>query len=111
MGWRSREEEGPPVYTAREENGRRFLRADSKALGIQAGRSVEWNLDAYPVLAWSWRPARFAAGGDEREKSTNDSALAVYLMVPYSQTRGPRAVKYIWSERVPSAHDSSRTWV
>jgi len=25
----------------------------------------------------------------------------VYMLVPYSRIRGPKAVKYIWSERVP----------
>ncbi len=100
VGWQAREEKGRQVYTVREENGRRFLHAVSNGLGIQAGRSVEWDLDAYPVLAWSWRPGRFPEGGDEREARTNDSALAVYLVVPHSRTRGPRAVKYIWSERV-----------
>lgn len=100
-GWRPREEEGRPVYTVRDENGRRFLRAVSEGIGIQAGRAVEWDLDTYPVLAWSWRPRQFSEGSDERQPRTNDSALAVYLVVPYSRTRGPRAVKYIWSERVP----------
>jgi hypothetical protein len=100
-GWRARDEDGRPVYAVREESGRRFLRAVSKGVGIQAGREVEWDLNAYPVLAWSWRPQQFARGGDERSPGTNDSALAVYLLVPHSRTRGPRAVKYIWSERVP----------
>jgi hypothetical protein len=31
---------------------------------------------------------------------TNDSVLAVYLLVPYSRITGPKAVKYIWSEKV-----------
>src|SRR5262245_8556445 len=101
-GWQARDEDGRPVYTVREEGGRRFLSAVSNGIGIQAGREVEWDLDAYPVLAWSWRPRQFAQGGDERSAKTNDSALAVYLLVPYSRTRGPRAVKYIWSERVPA---------
>jgi hypothetical protein len=100
-GWRPREEAGRPGYTVREENGRRFVRALSRGIGIQAGRAVEWDLDAYPVLTWSWRPAQFAAGSDERTSEANDSALAVYLLVPFSRTRGPRAVKYVWSERVP----------
>lgn len=28
--------------------------------------------------------------------------LAVYLLVEHSGIRGPKAVKYIWSERVPA---------
>jgi hypothetical protein len=84
-----------------EEPGLRFLHAAVRGLGVQAAREYEWDLNAYPVLTWSWRPLEFPKGGDERESKTNDSALAVYLLVPYSRIAGPKAVKYIWSERVP----------
>jgi Protein of unknown function (DUF3047) len=74
----------------------------SRGLGIQAAREVpEWDLNAYPMLAWSWRPREFPKGADERDASTNDSVLAVYMLVPYSRIAGPKAVKYIWSEKVP----------
>jgi hypothetical protein len=99
--WKPRKDEGREVYTIQEEGGRRFLRAVSKGLGIQAGRQYEWELKEYPVLTWSWRPRQFPEGGDERKGGTNDSALAVYVLVPHSKVRGPKAVKYIWSERVP----------
>jgi DUF3047 family protein len=101
-GWAVRKEEAKSVYRVREEGGRRFLAAVSRGLGIQAGRETEgWNLATHPVLAWSWRPLEFPKGSDERESATNDSALAVYMAVPYSKVRGPKAVKYVWSERVP----------
>jgi hypothetical protein len=99
--WKARKDEGRSVYSVLEEHGVRFLRAVSRGLGIQAGKETTWNLDTYPVLAWSWRPREFPRGADERESGTNDSALAVYLLVPYSKVRGPKAVKYIWSEKVP----------
>jgi len=100
-GWKVRKDEGKAVYSVQEENGRRFLRAVAKDKGIQAAVEHQWDLDTYPVLAWSWRPRIFPSGADERSSSTNDSALAVYMLVPYSRIRGPKAVKYIWSERVP----------
>ena len=99
--WKPRKDAGKDVYRVLEEQGLRFLRAASKRLGIQAAKQVEWDLDAYPMLAWSWRPRQFPTGADERVASTNDSALAVYLLVPYSRIGGPKAVKYIWSEKVP----------
>ena len=100
--WKVRKDEGKAVYTVREEGGRRFLRALAKGLGIQAAReTAEWNLETHPVLAWSWRPREFPRGGDERQSATNDSALAVYMAVPYSMFRGPKTMKYIWSEKVP----------
>lgn len=98
--WRVREDEGRAVYSVGEEGGRRFLRAISRGLGIQAARALEWDLDAYPVLAWSWRPLQFPRGADEQH-GPNDSVLAVYMVVPWSRLRGPRAVKYVWSEKVP----------
>ena len=102
-GWQVRKEDGKSVYTVQEEDGQRFLRALSKGLGIQAARETpSWNLETHPVLAWSWRPRQFPRGADERSSSSNDSALAVYVAVPYSKVRGPKAMKYIWSEKVPT---------
>ena len=100
--WKVRNDSGKQAYTVAEEAGSRFLRARSAGLGQQAARSFEWNLDEYPILAWRWRPMEFPKEGDERRSSSNDSVLAVYLLVPYSSIRGPRAVKYVWSERVPT---------
>jgi hypothetical protein len=102
VGWEARKDEGKSIYRVAEENGRRFLRAVSEGLGIQAARQTEsWNLATHPVLAWSWRPRQFPQGADERKAETNDSALAVYMAVPHSKIRGPKAMKYIWSEKVP----------
>jgi hypothetical protein len=99
--WKPRKDEGKDVYAVREEGGRRFLHALSRGLGIQAGRQYEWELREYPVLAWSWRPRQFPEAADERKSATNDSAVSVYVLVPHSRVRGPKAVKYVWSERVP----------
>src|SRR5262245_35606777 len=100
-GWRARKDSGKVAYTVQEEGGLRFLRAISNGLGVQAGREYEWDLARYPLLAWSWRPRVFPQGGDERESSQNDSVLAMYMTVPHSRISGPKAVKYIWSQRVP----------
>ena len=100
--WKARKDAGRQVYRVAEEGGVRFLRALSKGVGIQAGRETKgWDLAARPMLAWSWRPREFPKGADEREGSKNDSALAVYMLVEHSRVAGPKAVKYIWSERVP----------
>ena len=66
-----------------------------------ARETPSWDLETYPILTWSWRPREFPKGADERTSGTNDSVLAVYVAVPYSKIRGPKAVKYVWSEKVP----------
>jgi hypothetical protein len=100
VDWKPRKEEGRAVYSVREEEGRRFLHAASRGIGIQAGRELAWDLDAYPILAWSWRAVEFPKGSDERKSATNDSAVSVYALFP-----GPmgtvKSVKYIWSRVVP----------
>jgi hypothetical protein len=98
--WKARTDSGKGAYLVQEDGGKRFLHADAKNLGVQAAREYEWDLNAYPVLAWSWRPLEFPRGADEKD-GKNDSALAVYMLVPYSRIRGPKAVKYVWSEKVP----------
>jgi len=100
QGWKARKDEGRAVYSVSEEGGLRFLHAHAKGLGIQAAKEFGWKLEAYPVLAWSWRAREFPRDADERD-GKNDSPVAVYMLVPYSRVRGPKAVKYIWSERVP----------
>jgi hypothetical protein len=99
--WKARKDEGRQVYVVQDEGGTRFLRAVSKGLGIQAARAYEWELQEYPVLVWSWRARQFPEAADERKSGGNDSVVSVYVLVPHSKVRGPKAVKYIWSERVP----------
>jgi len=99
--WKTRKDEGKEVYSVQADGGLRFLRAASRGVGIQAAKEKAWDLGAYPVLTWSWRPREFPRGADERESGTNDSVLAVYMLVPHSRIRGPKAVKYVWSEKVP----------
>ena len=98
--WRVRKDAGKEAYAVQEEGGLRFLHGHVKGFGIQAAKEYAWDLQAYPVLAWSWRPREFPRGADEKD-GKNDSVLAVYMLVPYSRIVGPKAVKYIWSEKVP----------
>jgi hypothetical protein len=98
--WKPRKDAGRKVYSVREEDGRRFLHAASPGLGIQAAKQFEWDLTAYPVLAWSWRGVEFPRGSDERKSSTNDSSVSVYAVFPHTSW-SVKSVKYIWSAAAP----------
>jgi hypothetical protein len=99
-GWKLRKDEGRGVYSIQEEGGKRFLRAVSRGIGIQAAKEFPWDLAKHPVLTWSWRPVEFPAGADERQSKKNDSALAVYAVFPHSAS-SLKSVKYVWSAVVP----------
>jgi hypothetical protein len=99
--WKVRKDAGKTVYSVHEEGGKRFLHGAAKDVGIQAAKQFDtWNLEQYPVLAWSWRPGEFPAGSDERVKKKNDSALAVYAVFPHSPV-SVKSLKYVWSAVVP----------
>jgi len=105
--WKPRKEAGRSVYSLQEQNGLRFLHAASRGLGVQGAKPIEWDLGAFPILAWAWRPLEFPAGADERNAKTNDSALAVYAAFPHTSW-SVKSVKYIWSAVVPvGAHLTS----
>ena len=72
--WKVRKDAGKEVYVVKEEDGKRFLHAYAKNLGIQAAKEYEWDLKAYPVLAWSWRPVEFPRGADEKAASWRNLA-------------------------------------
>jgi len=98
--WKVRKDAGKTVYSVHEEGGKRFLHGAAKDVGIQAAKPFEtWDLEQYPILAWSWRPVEFPAGSDERSSKKNDSALAVYAVFPHSPV-SVKSVKYVWSRVV-----------
>jgi hypothetical protein len=88
------------VYSVQAEGDKKFLRADSKGMGIQIGYSKKWALREYPILQWQWRAVYFPTGTNEREKNGNDSVVALYVVFgnywPFI-----RAIKYIWSDTLP----------
>jgi hypothetical protein len=129
-GWRPREPAGRAVYTVLRDGDMFFVRAratgaKSAGNGIEADRSVKWNLEEYPVLRWQWRARAFPAGADE-QSGKDDSALGVYIgfcppqdlalcerslkgqlsltdritMPKLLLAKGVGSLKYIWSERL-----------
>jgi len=98
--WKGRKDAAKEIYIVHEEDGLRFLRATARSHGIQAAKQLDWDLQAYPVLAWSWRPLEFPGGADERKPKANDSVLAVYAVFPHSPVSA-KTLKYIWSAVVP----------
>ena len=99
-GWKLRKDSGRGVYSVQTQGQLHYLHAASHGIGIQAAKQYEWDLTAYPILAWSWRPVEFPKGSDERKDKTNDSALAVYAVFPHTQW-SVKSLKYIWSAVVP----------
>jgi hypothetical protein len=104
--WKPKEDKAREIYKVLEEGGIRFIRATAEGTGIQIGNEFDWDLKAYPVLAWKWRPLTFPRGADEREGGKNDSALGVYAVFPHSPV-SVKTVKYVWSASVPAGTNAT----
>jgi hypothetical protein len=100
-GWQPRDGDARETYRVLEEGGVRFVRATAQGTGSQMGREFDWDVQAWPVLRWDWRPRVFPARADERDSATNDSVMAVYAVFGSNQLTG-RAVKWVWSRAVPA---------
>jgi hypothetical protein len=98
--WQPRNDDARQTYKVVSEGGLTFVRATADRTGSQMGREFEWDVSAYPVLSWQWRPRTFPPGSDERDSGKSDSALSVYAVFGQS-SMVTRAVKYLWSRTVP----------
>jgi hypothetical protein len=102
-GWDTRDSAAAErVYHVVEDGDGRYLSASAHAESVQIGHSVAHDLAKYPLLSWRWRVHTLPAGGNEREKSKNDSAAGVYVV--FKGGFGglvPRALKYVWSTSQP----------
>jgi hypothetical protein len=102
-GWETRDGAvAERVYHVVEDEDGRHLAASAHAASAQIGHSVSHDLEKYPLLSWRWRVHKLPARGNEREKSTNDSAAGVYVV--FKGSWGglvPRALKYVWSTTQP----------
>jgi hypothetical protein len=98
--WKSRERAGKLVYTVREDAAGSFLRAESKSDSHTIGYPLSLEVGEYPFLRFSWRAVSLPPGGNEREKSTNDGALGIYVVFE-GWSMPPRSIKYVWSTTLP----------
>jgi hypothetical protein len=106
--WQSRQFSGTTRYTLGEDDGRRALRADSRAAASGLFRKVQVDPAATPYLYWSWKVDGVLRGNDERSRDGDDYAARVYVVFSgglwFWRTR---AVNYVWS----SHQHIERTWL
>jgi len=98
-GVRGDEATAKTIYSIAEEDGNRFLRAYADKQDVQIGITRTFEPKQFPALQWRWRAKQLPTGADERNKQTNDSAAAVYVV--FDSTTMPRAIKYVWSSSLP----------
>lgn len=95
---------GNPAYdlTVVTESPAKVLHLRSRGDSSTITKTVTVDLRATPILEWRWKAVRLPAGGDARQKQTDDEAIQLYV----SWGRPPRLLNsriigYIWDSTAP----------
>ncbi|MDO8494554.1 MAG: DUF3047 domain-containing protein, partial [Deltaproteobacteria bacterium] len=97
--WPFQRSDTQKVYSVRQEEGNKFLRADdAKDLSKQIFKEFSWDLKQYPYFKWRWRAKVLPKNAAENVGAKNDSACGIYIV--FGRMSG-RALKYNWSTTLP----------
>ena len=102
-GWALREFAGrATVELVRSEAGV-AVRLRSVHSSFALYRDVIVDLREHPLLTWSWKVVRLPAGGDVRQRASDDEAAQVYVIFPRwpSPLTASDVIGYVWDTRAP----------
>jgi hypothetical protein len=99
LAWRSETFVGETRYQLDPAAGRPAVRAESVASASGLVREIEVDLEATPVLSWSWKVGNLLEGVDETRKGGDDYPARVYILFSDGRWWDPRplSLSYVWS--------------
>ena len=105
--WKERSFEGSTDYALVEEDGIRALRGHARGTASILYRERTVDLDATPVLEWSWKIDRVYPAIDERTRAGDDYPARLYVvarvgLLPWDTL----ALNYVWSSNEANPDDS-----
>jgi hypothetical protein len=92
--------------TVVDDGGRRALLLKSRDDRSTIRKDVRGRIDleATPVLTWSWKVVALPRGGDSRRRETTDQAAQIYVAWERFPSRlRSRVIGYAWDTSVPAA--------
>jgi hypothetical protein len=102
--WQSKEFKGKTIYQISQLNGEMVLKATSNATASGLFKKIDLDLRKTPYLNWRWRIESRLGPLSELEKSGDDYAARVYVVVStgffFWQTK---ALNYAWSSQLKPA--------
>lgn len=101
--WNLKEFAGRAQVEVVREDSRLAFRLVSRGSSFALYRDVVLDLRQFPILTWRWKVLSLPAGGDVRQRTSDDQAAQVYLIFP--RWPAPRinsdVVGYVWDTRAP----------
>lgn len=104
LAWELKEFAGRAQVDVVMDEDRIVFRLASERSSYALYRDVVLDVKEFPLLTWSWKVTKLPAGGDIRERTTDDQAGQVYVIFP--RWPFPRinsdVIGYIWDSRAPA---------
>jgi hypothetical protein len=105
-GWRAYATVGGrPAYdfVIAEDGGRRALSVRGRDEHSTIAREIQVDLEATPVLEWSWKIVELPAGADVRARATSDLTAHVLVVWPrFPEMLRSRIIAYAWGTTEPA---------
>jgi DUF3047 family protein len=105
-GWRAYGTPGGrPAYdfVVAEDDGRRALSLRSRDEHSTIAREIHVDLEATPILEWSWKIVELPAGADVRVRATSDLTAHVLVVWPrVPEALRSRILAYAWGTTEPA---------
>ncbi|MDQ7090403.1 MAG: DUF3047 domain-containing protein [Methylococcales bacterium] len=99
-GWEEKSFQGKTRYQLQTKEGITVLKADSNNSASGLFKEQTINLDETPVLNWSWRIENKLQGLNEHEKSGDDYAARIYVLVKGGLAFwNAKAINYVWASQ------------
>ena len=96
---------GRPAYdfVIAEDGGHRALSVRSRNEHSTIAREIQVDLDASPILEWSWKIVGLPAGADVRARATSDLTAHVLVVWPrVPEMLRSRIIAYAWGTSEPA---------
>jgi hypothetical protein len=99
-GWEEKKFKDSTFYQLFQIGNRQALLAKSRNNASALIKKVHIDIEKFPFLNWSWRIENRLDTGDEKNKSGDDYAARIYVVIDGGIFRWrTRAVNYVWANR------------
>lgn len=102
-GWELKEFTGKAEIAVRQDGDHVVFHLLSGGTSFALFRDVPLDITQYPILKWSWKVTQLPAGGDIRQKATDDQAAQLYVIFPrgFVPQLQSHLLGYLWDTTAP----------
>jgi len=102
-GWELKEFTGKAEIAVRQDGEHIVVHLTSRGTSFALFRDVPLDITRYPILKWSWKVTELPAGGDIRQKTTDDQAAQLYVVFPRGLVHAVQShlLGYLWDTTAP----------